>query len=86
MKISDYAKIEELKRILTTQMLHLGMEDKVNGIVDADLNKLIQLMSALNKFLLDKETEDEKIDFLINYIIGLWGILIVDYGHKLEEL
>jgi len=86
MKISDYAKLEELKRILTSQMLHLGMEDKVNGMVDADLNKLIKLMAALNSYLHEKEGTDEKIDFLINYIISLWGILIIDYGHKLEEL
>ncbi len=86
MKVSDYVKIEELKRVLTTQMLTLGMKDKVNGIVDADLNKLITLMSTLNGFLNEKETEEEKVDMLVNYIIGLWGILIIDYGHNTEGL
>jgi hypothetical protein len=86
MKISDYVKLEELKQALTTRLLKNGLKDRVEGMVDDDLNKLMQLMAALNTYLYDKETDEERLQLLVNYIIGLWGILIIDYQHPTEEL
>lgn len=86
MKISDYIKIEELKRVVTGQLVKLGLKEQVNGILDNDLNKLIALMGRMAVQLDEKDTDEEKIDFLLCYIIGIWGILIVDYNHDTEVL
>ena len=85
MKITDYVKIEELKRALVKQMRALGMIEQTQTINEKDLSIMIDAMAQLNKELVQKE-EDDKMDYLISYIIGLWGRLIIDYGAKLEEL
>jgi len=85
-EIRDYIKIEEMKALLTGQLINLGLKDKTTGVIDDDLNKLIVLMSALSGHLKKRETEGDKVQFLVNYIIGLWGILLIDYNHDVSEL
>lgn len=83
--ISNYLKIEELKQMLVLQMKTLGLLEQTQVINDEDLKIMIHAMANLNKELTSTESED-KINYLVSYIIGLWGRLIVDYGAKLEEL
>ena len=86
MEIKDYVKIEEMKALFTGQLVKLGLKDRLEGVLDDDLNKLIVLMNALNKRLGERESEEEQIRLLVNYILGLWGILLIDYGHDISEL
>ena len=86
MDLRDYIKIEEMKNLLTGQLIGLGLKDKAEGILDDDLHKLMVLMSAMTKHLAAKNTEEEQVSFLTNYILGLWGILLIDYNHDVSEL
>lgn len=72
--------------MLTHRLIKMGLKNQVNGILDKDLHKLIALMGRMGVLLDEKETYEEKIDFLLAYIIGLWGILVIDYDHDMEEL
>ena len=86
MKISDYAKIEELKRMLVGQLVRLGMIEETEVINEDDLDMMLSLMAQLNKELMTKDSIDERMDMLVGYIIGLWARLIIDYGAKMEDL
>ena len=86
MKISDYAKIEELKRMLVGQLVRLGMIEETEVINEDDLDMMLSLMAQLNKELMTKDTVDERMDMLVGYIIGLWARLIIDYGAKMEDM
>ena len=85
MKITDYVKLEELKQMLVKQMGALGLIEQAQTINEEDLKIMIHAMANLNKELTAIK-EDDKMNFLIAYIIGLWGRLIIDYGAKLDEL
>ena len=86
MKISDYAKIEEMKRMLVNHLRNLGMIEETYVISENDLDILLSLMAQLNKELVSKETVEERMDMLVGYVIGLWARLIIDYGAKMEDL
>lgn len=86
MKMNDYIKLEQIRGIFANKLVDLGLKEKVEGMTDEDLSKLIGLLSSLSKYLEQRETDEEKINILVNYIIGLWGILIIDYAHDVEEL
>lgn len=86
MKISDYAKIEELKRMLVNHLRQLGMIEESEVISEEDLDVMLSLMAQLNKELISKNTVEERMDMLVGYVIGLWARLIIDYGAKMEDL
>lgn len=86
MNIVDYLKIEEIKSIIVIQLRMLGLNEQAKTINEKDLDLMINVMSQIGAELREKETEDERLDFLIAYIVGLLGRLIIDYGAKLEEL
>ena len=85
MKISDYAKVEKLKRFITTQLTEAGMTDQAKTINDDDLNTMVYAMGVLGNVLRDL-TEEEKINYLIYYTIVLWGRIIVDYGGNIDDI
>lgn len=86
MKIVDYLKVEELKRFIVDKLRLLGMIEQTQTINEKDLNIIIAVMSQLHVELGSKETPDDKIDYLVLYIIGLWGRLVIDYGANIDEL
>ena len=86
MKISDYAKIEELKRMVVNHLRKLGMLEETEVISEEDLDIMLSLMAQLNKELVTKDTIEERMDMLVGYIIGLWARLVIDYGAKMEDL
>lgn len=86
MDIRDYIKVEEMKALLAGQLMRLGLKDRAEGALDADLENLIRLMSSLSERIKEKETDTERVQLLVNYILGLWGILLIDYNHDISEL
>lgn len=86
MKISDYAKIEELKSMLIGQLVKLGMIEETEVINEHDLDMMLSLMAQLNKKLMTQDTIDARMDMLVGYIIGLWARLIIDHGATMEDL
>ena len=86
MKIIDYVKIEELKRMVVFQLRQLGMLEEAQTINERDLDIIITAMAQLHGELNKKEEFTEKMDYLIAYIIGLWGRLVIDYGATIKEL
>lgn len=86
MKIIDYVKIEELKRMVVFQLRQLGMLEEAQTINERDLDIIITAMAQLHGELGKKEEFPEKMDYLIAYIIGLWGRLVIDYGATIKEL
>jgi hypothetical protein len=86
MKIVDYVKIEELKRLVVYQLRQLGMLEETQTINERDLNTILTAMAQLHGELGKKEEFNDKMDYLIAYIIGLWGRLVIDYGADIKEL
>lgn len=86
MKITDYKKIEELKTLIVEHLRALEMIEQSQVVNDHDLEVIIAAMAELHIEMAKKGTEQEVINYLITYIIGLWGRLIIDYGAKFEDL
>lgn len=86
MRITDYVKIEEMKRLIAKHLLKMKMFEQVRTINDHDLDMMISLMAQLFDELRGLDTDDERMEFMIAYIIGLWGRLVIDYGAKIDEL
>ena len=68
------------------QLRQLGMLEEAQAINEKDLDIIISVMAQLHAELSKKEEHSEKMDYLIAYIIGLWGRLVIDYGATIKEL
>ena len=86
MKFADYLKLEEMKSYLLSHLGEMGLKEQVKTMNDADLEKIMYMMSLMGDQLKKKGTNEEKIEMLISYMICLWTKLIVDYGADLKEL
>lgn len=86
MKFSDYVKIEQIKEILMDRLVKLGLKEQMATINDEDLNKIITMMWSLGKVLKEADSDEQRTEILMNYIVGLWTRLVVDYGAGIEEL
>lgn len=86
MKITDYVKLEEIKGLLVFQLKALGLLEQAQVMEDKDLNTMIDAMAQLNIELKKFKTYEEREDYLIAYIVGLWGRLVIDYGASIEAL
>jgi len=86
MKFTDYVKIEQIKTILLSRLSSLGLGEQVATINDEDMNKIITMMWSLGKVLKEAESDEQRTEILMNYIVGLWTRLVVDYGAGIEEL
>lgn len=86
MLITDYIKIEEIKSLVVSQLIAMNLIEQTMTLNDHDLNLIITMMARLSSVLNKKETDDEKINLLIGYVIGLWAKLIIDYGATKEDL
>jgi len=86
MKITDYIKIEEIKRLLVAQLVSLGLLEHGQPMSEKNLDTMITAMSQLHQELQKLKTEEEQKDYLIAYIVGLWGRLIIDFGADIEAL
>jgi hypothetical protein len=82
----DYIKLSEMKNVIMAHLDKMGLKEQVRVINDEDLSKVMYLMSLLGEQLKSKETDSERIEMLISYIICLWVKMIVDYGVELKEL
>ena len=85
-KIADLVKLSELKRMLVKQLRDLGLKEEMSVVNDGDLESLVRFMAHLNKSLDKFETEDEKTNFLILYILSLASSLIVVFGQTDQDL
>jgi len=85
MKMSDYIKIEEIKYLLMYKLAAVGLEEKLKDLPEDKMNNLIKFMYNLNQKVEDKEGE-ERIEFLLFYILSLVVILIKDYDFDINSL
>lgn len=86
LKFTDYVKIEQIKSILMERLSKLGLKEQLKVMTDEDMSKLITMMWYLGNLLEAKKSEEEKNELLMNYVVGLWARLIVDYSAGIEEL
>ena len=86
LKFTDYVKIEQIKGILMERLSQLGLKEQLKVMTDEDMGKLITMMWYLGGLLESKKNEEEKNELLMNYVVGLWARLIVDYNAGIEEL
>ena len=85
-KFTDYVKLNEMKNYLMGHLDRMGLKEQVRTMNDEDLEKLMYMMSLMGEQLKKKNTEEEKMEMLISYLICMWTKLIVDYGAPLTEL
>lgn len=62
------------------------MLEQSQTINERDLDIILSAMAQLHGELNKKERFEEKMDYLVAYIIGLWGRLVIDYGADIKEL
>lgn len=86
MTVSNYVKLQHMKGILMLHLERMGLKDQIRGMTDEDTDRLIYMMSLIGEQIKSKDTDEERIEMLISYIICLWTRLIVDYGASLDEL
>lgn len=82
LKMTNYAKIENIKTFLVEQIKKMGFEEQSKVITEKDLEIMIYGMAKIGTALKELESEgaDKKMDYLILYIISLWAKLIIDHG------
>ena len=85
-KFTDYVKLSEMKNYLMMHLDSMGLKEIVRTMNDDDLEKLMYMMSLMGEQLRKKDTNEERIEMLIAYVICLWTRLIVEHGVGLEEL
>lgn len=78
-EMSDYMKIEEFKRMLMTKLYHMGMKNYLEAASPEDTHNIMVLAHNMLTKLREKEDHDEKVEFLVSYIIGLWARLIIEF-------
>ena len=86
MRIEDYAKLEETKSLILSHLSSLGMKEHVKIMNDKDLKDIMILMNRLGTQLNSKKDDQDKMEFLISYIIALWVNLVVEHGVDQETL
>lgn len=84
--VADYVKITEMKGFLVEHLSVMGLKEQVRTIEDEDLEKLMYMMGLLGDQLKGKDTDEERVEMLISYVICMWVRLIVDYGAGIDEL
>jgi len=80
LKLDQYIKMEEFKRLLVSHLRSLGMEEEMSVVNDGDLKSLVSFMSHLNKELKQLKTEEQKTNFLTLYTMSLACSLVVVFG------
>ena len=85
-KFTDYVKLSEMKNYLLAHLSRMGLKEQVKTMNDEDLEKIMYMMSLLGDQIKKKDSEQERTEMLISYIICMWCKLIVDYGANLTEL
>lgn len=86
LKFTDYVKLEQMKRLILKHLEGMGMKEQVRVMTDDDINKIIHMMAILANELEIKESNEERIEVLVSYVIALWARLLIDYGANLKEL
>lgn len=81
MSVLEYEDKDTQKTLVIQKLEELGYEDYVEELTEKDLFNMVdtigEMVDAMNN---DIEEDEEKLNFLINYIIVLWAEMIVDLG------
>ena len=85
-KFTDYVKLTEMKNYLLIHLEEMGLREQVRTMNEDDIDKIMYMMSLMGDQLKTKDTDTERIEMLISYLICMWTKLIVDYGADLTEL
>ena len=86
MRFADYAKLERIKSLILGHLYAMGLKKQVKALKESDLDQIIILMNNLGDQLKLKDTDEERLEMLVSYIIGLWAKLIIEYGADINEL
>lgn len=79
--ISDYVIVESMKNVIVKSMKDSGLHEQVEEMTEEDMYKMLSAMHKLGNAIAEYETEEAKNNFLLNYIIQLWALLIIDHKH-----
>jgi hypothetical protein len=83
MSILDLETLTERKEFIAEQLLELGCDEWLEALTDKDLANISETMVNIVRLMEENEDGadiDEKINFLLNYILVLWAEMIVDGG------
>jgi hypothetical protein len=83
MSILDLETLTERKEFIAEQLLELGCDEWLEALTDKDLANVSETMVNIVRLMEENEDGadiDEKINFLLNYILVLWAEMIVDGG------
>lgn len=84
--MTNYAKVEEFKRMLMTKMRNMGLKDYLDVATEEDIVNLMKLTNTLLIFMQEKESDHERIELMFTYTIGLWARLLIEYGDDIDKL
>lgn len=85
-EMKNYMRIEEFKHLLITKLHTMGLKDYLDASNDADIHNIMVLCNQLLKYMHEKQDDEEKIELLVTYIVGLWARLIIYHGDDPNEL
>ena len=83
MSILDFETVTERKVFITEQLLELGCEEYLEELSDKDITNMSETMANIVRLIEENEEDadiDEKLNFLLNYILVLWAEMIADGG------
>ena len=83
MSILDFETVTERKVFITEQLLELGCEEYLEELSDRDITNMSETMANIVRLIEENEEDadiDEKLNFLLNYILVLWAEMIADGG------
>lgn len=85
-KFTDYVKLTEMKNQLLLHLEEMGLKEQTHTMDDEAIEKIMYMMSLMGEQIKKRNTNEERVEMLISYIICMWTKLIVDYGADLKEL
>jgi len=82
---SNWVKLEQMKGLVLKHLTEMGLKEQVRTMSDIEVDQLVYMMALLGDELRTKDTEAERVEMLVSYIICLWSRLIVDYGADIND-
>lgn len=85
---ADYMKKEDAKSKLLDMLVNSNIEEEAKSLDDDDLERMIMMLYKLDRFLNQccDDSDAERADVLIAYIVGLWATLKANHGIIVEDL
>jgi hypothetical protein len=86
LKFSDYAKLEYMKHLVLAQLSDMGLKEQVRVMSDTEVNSIITMIGLLAVELQALQSDEERMNKLVSYVVKLWVKLLIDYGASPKEL